>query len=218
MKNLSKCLFIAVICLLSVQSFAQKYGVVGGFNLANMLMKDDDGTYSDDFKMKPGFHAGVLVNFPATEVLSIESGLLMDMKGTKMEDVFEGVGEVKLTTYYLDIPVTLKASQELSEGLKLYGKFGPYIGVGLSGKMKAEASYMGESMSEEEDIKWGSGDDDDLKRLDYGLTAGVGVEIKQISIGVNYDLGLANISSYTEDGSKMKNKLLKFSVAYWFGE
>ena len=59
-------------------------------------------------------------------------------------------------------------------------------------------------------------DNDDLKRLDMGLTFGGGVEINAIMLGISYDLGLANISSYQQDGATSKNKVLKFSVGYRF--
>ena len=42
-----------------------------------MLDKDEDGTYSDDFKMKPGFHVGGIVDFPISEIFSVETGLLL---------------------------------------------------------------------------------------------------------------------------------------------
>jgi len=219
MKNLSKCFLIVLICVFSLQSFAQKYGIVGGLNLADMLIKDDDGTYSDDFKMQPGFHVGVLVDMPLTDMLSVEPGLLLETKGLngKLMDEF-GSYESKITNYYLDVPVTLKATHALNDGMKLYGKIGLYLGIGLSGKEKWEGTYEGITESGTDDISWGSGDDDHFKRLDYGATAGVGVQISKITVGASYDLGLANISSDTSYGAKINNKLLKFSIGYWFGE
>ena len=98
---------------------------------------------------------------------------------------------------YLDIPLTLKASHDLGEGLKMFGAVGPYIGVGLSGKIKVTAEYQGDTETEEEVVKWGSNEDtDDFKRLDMGLTFGAGVEINSLMIGISYDLGLSNISAY----------------------
>ena len=58
---------------------------------------------------------------------------------------------------------------------------------------------------------------DELKRLDYGLTMGVGVEINSIQIGITYGLGLANISTYVEYDSKINNRVLGISVGYFFG-
>ena len=85
-------------------------------------------------------------------------------------------------------------------------------------KLKAEFTYGGESDSEEEDVEWGSDEEnDDLKRLDFGLTMGAGVEISSIQIGLTYGLGLANISSYNDNGNKINNRVLGISVGYKFG-
>ena len=125
--------------------------------------------------------------------------------------------EAKLNLIYLDIPLTAKASFDLG-GARIYGVFGPYIGMGLSGKNKFEITAMGETETEEEDIKLGSDEDeDDVKRLDFGLTMGAGVEISSIQIGLSYGLGLANISPYTDGGSKISNRVLGISVGYKFG-
>lgn len=137
-------------------------------------------------------------------------------KKSNYEETYEY--EDKLNIYYLDIPLTAKAIFDVG-GSKIYGTFGPYIGMGLSGKIKSEYTGNYETETDEEDINFGSDkDEDDLKRLDYGLTAGVGIELKSIQIGINYNLGLANISSYTDDGNKISNRVLGISVGYKFGE
>lgn len=218
MKNLVTVLSVLLICLFSFQTIAQVIGVKGGLSLSDAVMKDDDGDYSDETKMIPGFHVGVILDLPLNEVFSVETGLMLDTKGTKMDESDEGMSyESKIITYYLDIPVTLKATQELQSGMKIYGNVGPYVGYGLSGKDKWEYSGEGYSESGTDDIEWGSGDDDHLKRLDFGITAGAGVVINNVIVGVSYDLGLANISSYTDYGTKIQNQVLKFSVGYWFG-
>lgn len=74
MKKLIR-LTIALLLITTVtESFAQTFGVKAGLNLSNMLMKDDDGTYSDDFKMNPGFHFGPTMELPINETVSFETG------------------------------------------------------------------------------------------------------------------------------------------------
>ncbi len=218
MKNCTKFSMILLISLFSLQTNAQTFGLKAGLNLSNMLEKDDDDTYSNDYKMNPGFHIGGTVDVPISDILSFESGLLLTTKGFKYEEEVMGISvKTKANLYYLDIPLTLKASHELSEGLKIFGAVGPYVGIGLSGKIKATAEYLGVEETEEEDVKWGSDEEnDDIKRLDMGLTFGGGVEINAIMLGISYDLGLANISPYQEDGATSKNKVLKFSIGYRF--
>ena len=223
MKYLVK-LFLVVIAftMATDELFAQNFGLKGGLNLSNMLMKDDDDTYSDDYKMKPGFHVGATAEFPLSEMFSFETGLLLSTKGFQISEEETEMGETykmegKLNLLYLDIPLTGKAKFDVG-GAKIYGVFGPYVGMGLSGKSKYEATYDGETETEEEDIEWGSDEDEsDLKRLDFGLTMGAGVEINSIQIGLSYNFGLANISPYTEGGTKVNNRVLGLSVGYKFG-
>ncbi len=222
MKNYSKILMFLLISLLSIKANAQTFGVTGGLNLSNMLEKDDDDTYSDDYKMNPGFHIAGTVDIPIhhhfSTVLSFESGLLFTTKGFRIE---EDSIKVKTNLYYIDIPLTVKTSLPLSEGLKIFGAVGPYVGIGLSGKVILDELFGVELIDDnEEAIKWGSDEDSDdylnLKRLDYGLTFGGGVEINALMLGISYDLGLANIDTYQEDGYTTKNRVLKFSVGYRF--
>jgi len=213
---------LVLVVTMTNESSAQSFGLKGGLNLSNMLDKDDDETYSDDYKMKPGFHIGATAEFPFSDMFSFETGLLLSTKGFKVSDE-ETLGgdtygfEGKLNLIYLDIPLTAKASFDLG-GAKLYGLFGPYVGIGLSGKTKLEFTFDGETEKEEEDIEWGSDEEkSDLKRLDFGLTMGAGVEMSSIQIGLTYNLGLANLSPNTENGFKISNRVIGISVGYKFG-
>lgn len=214
MKNLVRILTFSLVSLFIYQANAQNIAIKGGLNLAKMLQKDDKNTYSDDQSMKLGFHVGATADFPINDFLSFEPGLFLTTKGFKDEsDVMGAKTSIKTSLYYLDVPLTLKASHDLGD-LKIYGAAGPYVGFGLSGKTKSTVEFMGKEESGTEDIKWGSGDDDDLKRLDFGLTIGAGVEISAFIVGLSYDLGLANISPYQDNGTKIKNRVLKLSVGY----
>lgn len=222
MKISIKPLSVVIMLTISMGSYAQIFGVKGGLNLSNLLMKDDEDTYSDDFKMKTGFHAGLTAEFPVTESFSFETGLLLSTKGFRISEEETYLGETetyegKLNLLYLDIPFTAKAYYDLG-GAMIYGVFGPYAGIGLSGKTKVESTYGGESETDEENIKWGSDEaEDDLKRVDFGLTVGAGVELSSVQVGLNYNLGLANISPDTENGNRIKNRVVGLSVGYKFG-
>ncbi len=228
-----KKLFVSLLIMgAAISASAQvQFGVKGGFNLSNMLEKDNDETYSDDYKMNPGFHFGVTADMPINDFLSFESGLILNTKGVKIEEKIAGINvEGKLNLYYLDIPLTIKTSHDLGNDFKLFALAGPYIGLGLSGNLKGYSSGIevvdingievdGIEVSTKQSIKWGSDEDEDhLKRLDYGLTFGAGAEIKSFMVGISYDLGLANIVSDQEYGYKMSNRVLRFSVGYRFGK
>jgi len=222
MKTLERILIIVFIISLASVSFAQTIGAKAGLNLSTMLMKDDNTTYSDNFKMNPGFHVGANIEFPITEIFSFETGLLFSTKGYKDEYKVEEHEIIdyknKLNLYYLDIPATAKASFNVGEEAKLYGLLGPYLGIGLSGKMKIESTVRGNKTTTEEDIKWGTdSQSDDFKRVDFGLIGGVGVEFYSVFIEASYGYGLINICSYTDNGYKTNNRVLGISAGYKFG-
>ena len=121
MKNVYKLLVVLFLISLTSQTFAQPtFGIKGGVNFANMVMKDDDDTYSDDFKMKLGFQIGGTAEFVINEMFSFEPALMLSTKGTKMEFDIEGTDiTVKTNLMYLDIPLNGKAYFDAG-GMKVY--------------------------------------------------------------------------------------------------
>jgi hypothetical protein len=211
MKNLLRLFVVVVVLSMATETFAQTFGVRAGFNLSNMVAKDDDNTYSDDFKMKPGFQIGVTAEFPITDIFLFETGLILTTKGFKLSESEDGVDyEGTLSLMYFEIPITGKAVYEVGD-LQIYGIFGPYIGFGLSGKSKYEAG----GDSSDETINWGSdANEDDFKRFDLGLIIGAGVEIQAFQVGISYGFGLINISPESDGGYKDQNRVLAITVGY----
>ncbi|MDP2722630.1 MAG: porin family protein [Bacteroidales bacterium] len=222
MKKLITFIAVVVLFTMNVESFAQTFGVRAGLNLTNMLAKDDDETYSDDYKTKVGFQIGGTAEFEITEMFSFETGLFLSNKGFRINKEGTEYGEpykFKSTwnLYYIEIPLTAKATFDLGNQ-RIYGIFGPSIGIGLSGKDKAKTTYMGESDTNTETVDWGTGEDNDLKRFDFGWIIGAGVEYQAFSAGLSYNLGLANIAATTDGGYKVKNRVFAITVGYRFGQ
>ena len=132
MKKLIIFIAVAVLFTYSADSFAQTFGVRGGLNMSNMLLKSDENTA--DTKAKVGFHIGGTAEFEITDMFSFETGLFLMTMGYKYEVLSV---DYKTNLLYLNIPITAKARYEL-DNFNLYGLFGPYIGLGLSGKYKAD--------------------------------------------------------------------------------
>ncbi|WP_221389731.1 porin family protein [Dyadobacter sp. NIV53] len=219
MKKIAVSVLILLVLTLATKSFAQTFSLRSGLNLSTMQFKDDQNE-SDILKLKPGFHVDALVEFPIAKNFSFETGLLFSMKGTRIDEKLEAGNvtyhlKTRTTLMYLDIPLNAKTIFSVGQ-IKVYGTLGPYVGIGLAGKNKIEETINGEKTTENVDAKWGK--DGDLKRLDFGLAVGAGVEINALLIGVNYGYGLANISSYTDGGLKMKNRVLGISIGYKFAK
>ncbi len=228
MKNPLKILLVVTICIICLESNAQTFGVKGGLSLMNMMIKDESENNKDVLKMKPGFHLGATVNIPLfRELLSLEPGIFLNMKGyTWKEDgtdvIYDWRYTEKVSAYYIDIPVNVKAVYG-GEKIKGFGTLGPFVGVGLSGKCKTISEVIlpefTTTTSETEKIDWGKDEVEDLyKRLDFGISLGAGAIYNNFTLGISYDLGLKNISSYTDNEHKIKTRILKISVGYIFGK
>jgi hypothetical protein len=163
--SMKKYYLATVLLLLPLPAIlAQTFGVKAGLNFPSMLVKDDDETYSDNNKMKLGFHLGGVVEMPLTDALSIEGSVLMSLKGGKSVEEF---GDYKYTVngnlVYISIPVTARYTFDLGD-IKLYGLAGPYLAVGVSGKYKSKVEYNGDEETDTESVDWGNdSENDDLK-------------------------------------------------------
>jgi hypothetical protein len=220
-KNMNAFIKLSIILLLltiGTESFAQTIGIKAGLILSNMLKKEHDNTYSDDFKMNPGFHFGPTIEIPISKLFSFESGLMLSFKRYKKIERIRGgehnsEWEAKAYMLNFDMPLTAKATFDVG-GAKIFETFGPYIGMGLCGKFKSKKVYI----IDEENISFGSNEEEDhLRRLDYGLTAGAGIKLNSIQIGISFGLGLANLSNNNTEGlSQINNHVLGISVDYKF--
>lgn len=215
-----------------------RFGIKGGFNLSKLRAFNDDNPSGYHFRFIPGFKLGVSTEFKCTKSIAFETGILFSTKGTTIselssinDDEFDFINTVSLL--YLEIPLTAKAYFNIGKA-KMFGVFGPYIGLGISGKTKLESIINGSTEKTEiGNINWDSSTENNLKPLtagygielkaiqnlkplDYGLTAGAGIEIKSIQIGLSYNLGIANISTNPEE-ERIHVQDFGLSIGYFFG-
>jgi hypothetical protein len=193
---------LTVICVLSIlfaNVNAQKIGIKAGLSLANAQYEYSGTAISTSNLI--GVQVGLVGEVPISNDVSFNSGILFSQKGTKMNLL--GV-EINFPINCLEIPLNLDYKYDLGTA-KLFAQAGPYLGIGLSAKMKG----AGES----ETIDFGSGTDQ-MKRLDLGINFGAGIEIKKVQLGINYGLGLTNLSNDPDE--TMKNGVLSFSMGLFF--
>ncbi len=215
MKKLTKSLLMIAFISIGYQGFSQSVGIKGGLNLSNMLWKDKYHTYSEESEIKPGFHIGVVAEFPLSYYTKFEPGLMYSTKGTKEEEIFVGYTlESSIQLNYLDIPLNFKVGQDF-RGTKVFALAGPYIGMGLSGKMEIKNKTTKREYSE--DVEWDAEETEgNFRRLDFGFGLGGGFELRDFGLQFYYALGLANISSYTENETRRANRNFQMSAFYFF--
>jgi len=172
-------LFCFVVFLLIVQiANAQRYGIKGGINFANIDFSSDGLTVSAN--SITGFHVGPIAEFDLAPNLYFNTGLLYSLKGTKIDLEIEGEG-FKATDkiHYLEIPLNAAYKYTLNDNTNLFVQAGPYLAYGLSGKEKAEV----DGTEEEGDLFEG---EDAVKRFDWGLGFGAGVEFGSVVFGLEF--------------------------------
>jgi len=214
---------IAASILYVSNANAQYLRIKGGLNLSNMMIEDNNYSFSDNFKNRLGYQLGLTVQSGNENIVSFEGGLNIGTRGYNYSDkvMVEGINmkleqEMKLT--YLTVPITAKATVDLGKA-KIYANFGPYVAMGIIGKVWTKASAG--SLSEEitENVYWGNDEEsNDFTRFDGGLHAGLGLEFRNVEIGVDYDYGIMNISPYTDNGFIINNRNIGITLAYKISE
>ncbi|MCY7359460.1 MAG: PorT family protein [Rudanella sp.] len=151
----------------------------------------------------------ILVGFSAPELpdlspLALHIGLQLIGKGGTFND---GVGKTKSSLAYLELPVQVVYQHYLPSGKGMaFGGFGPYLGLGLWGKIKYTDSRSSESYPAFDKLAG-------YKRFDSGLTFVGGYQLqKGLMVFFNCELGLSNIE--TTNIEKTYNRVWSLNVAY----
>lgn len=215
---------LAFMTTAALAAEAQVY-VQGGLNLANITKTKDGQT--EDNNILPSFNAGILGRIPLTSMFNLESGLLLTGKGSKAETYFNSGNYTKarFNPIYIEVPLNAVVKIPLEKKSNVFFNAGPYVAMGIGGKSKRE-SKVGPIMSTSSNSIKFSNDDpftseeedaayDRLKRFDFGLNFGGGVQLGGVILKVNYGLGLAKINSTESNNNsddKNKYRTLGFSV------
>ncbi|MFQ5629676.1 MAG: porin family protein [bacterium] len=195
-----KQLIFLTFCMLMCSSsiFAQDaIGILGGFNITNMLRSPALPSTSHEERVR--FAGGAMVEFGLIqgfalqlEPMYIQKGANFDFIDTESEQLDARRDEVDLT--YLEVPILLKF-RLLNRETGPYLLAGPSVGVLLSAKQGNRARKR--------DIK------DQRKSLDIGIGGGGGVFLSsdrvKLFVEGRYNYGLGNIDDASEDGSDLRN-------------
>lgn len=209
-----------VLCGLAAATFAQlpiKFGITAGLNVSNVSMSSGSISLSPDWKA--GLQVGVIADI-SLGALSVMPELVFSQKGYKMdyasnyytygEENSGETGTASTTVNYLTLPINLAYKIDLGLAGTLFPFAGPYAGYALSGTWKESISDLSDK------IKIGSGDDADLKALDFGLNFGVGYQFSKIMFRLKYDLGLTNLQPGAAGDYSLKSKNLTVGAGFFF--
>lgn len=221
MKRLLPALLLVASFAIPNQAFAQvRLGVKAGFNASNIH------TDAATFDPLLGYQAGLMADLGLSSHFSIRPALLVNAKGFSTEiDIRdkngqrENVARAVLRLIYTEMPVLLVYKGNLGKSWRWYGGVGPYAGIGITGKFKTNSDIL-----ENQKIKFTFQKNSTFmgnvyKRMDYGLNATAGVEVKRVLLGINYSYGLTSMQARDRepDIAKLYNRTLALTAGYWFG-
>jgi hypothetical protein len=224
-KYMKKLTTIFVLFLASTLSYGQGLNIKAGLNLSSIATKVGGEKSDEDVEFKkllPGINAGITYVIDIKKGLYIEPGLLYSLKGYKYSNK-EGGDYVKnlARVHYIEIPVNFGYKYNFDKkDMGIFAYLGPYFGMAIGGKYVGKYKIDGEKDKESEKVEFGK---DATSRIDAGLNIGVGFEVKKISFGIQYGIGLANLVGKDVRGSgdykiKQNNRVLGINIGYRFGD
>lgn len=203
---MKKLLLSAAILFGSLGAFAQGglgYGLRAGVNIPKYSI-GNGSTQSNT-----GFFVTGYLDAPVSPYFSIQPGLSLQNKGGKWEPTSSI--ETKESVMSLDIPVNLVAKLPTGGSGNFFVGAGPYVGFGLSGKRKGDV--LNGAVQGDRDINFGSNENDDLKRTDFGINFLAGYQLTNgFQINAGYGLGLTNLAP--APGDEAKNRVWSIGIGF----
>ena len=203
-----KKVFLSVTALLiATVSFGQvQWGIVAGPQFSSITSKNvplNNG--KETSKIVTNVRAGITVDIPFAEDFYLGTGLVYSGKGGKDKNT-----DVKTNLSYLEVPIHFMYKPEVGTG-RLVLAAGPYVAVGVGGKIKDTGFGDLDVYDDEASILR-------QKRFDCGLGLNIGYELPVgLYFGLNGDLGLVNTAYNTDNDRKFHNNSFGVSVGYKFG-
>lgn len=207
MKKYLIVLMLAVIAGLHTNAQA-RFGITAGAVFANYKVDVDGFSVSSD--PKTGITAGMFVDLPLSKSLSFQPALNYVQKGStwKLTDFGETITS-KAVVHNIEVPLNL-----VFHTGGLFIGAGPSFCLGVSGK-----STMNDGSGEvKESIKFGNGDEDDMRPLDLGANLMAGyLFTDRFLVSGHYNAGLSNLAPGSGDAGKLKSSYFGVKLGLMFG-
>ena len=203
-------LLSVIICLSATVNSQIRYGIKAGGNFSKLYTSgSNEGLNSDQYNGRFGYHFGGMMEYSLSEMFSVQPELMYLNHGAnlKKENSF-GMKDGHITLNTLQLPINIKAKFNLGDnGSKIFVYGGPYVGYNIYGKVagKIDGKPIDNKLYTKES---------DMKRWDYGVGIGVGIEVNKFVLSLGNQIGANDISG-SEKG-KMRAGNLSLSAGYFF--
>ncbi|MDR2293527.1 MAG: porin family protein [Prevotellaceae bacterium] len=185
---MKKIIFITLIAFVSFETSAQfKLGIKGGWDFENFNISGNVGNQLKKDK-STSWNLGAVAQFPLTGNLHLQPEVLYS---TQKSTLNSGNAKTEYKMSYFKIPVNLLYKFNIPV-VNPYISFGPYLGYIVN----------------RNDISKNT-----IKKTDWGISVGAGVEFLGFQLSANYNWALQNISDVSN--IKWKNNKFNVSVAFF---
>ena len=193
---------------LAQQTKQLQFGVITGLNLSNL--------YSNDAisNLNAGFNAGGFLRMAVSNTIAIEPELYLSTKGTSVVyNSLSAVNTANLNLTYLEMPLICVFDVT---SLIIF-QVGPYISYLLTAQVKNAGNIN--LFNFEQNLNT-----DNYNRVDAGVVVGIGLDVKSITMGMRYNLGLISIGKNQQllglnyNVADARNGVLNFYLAIGFNQ
>ncbi len=213
MKKSLVLVLVAVMSLVSVESQAKWFGIKAGANISSLNDAQDNLLAS--IKSAANFQGGVAFNFGfgQKKIVSLQPEVLLSFRDATVqsEDILPGVGDIKLSTTRLEVPVNLQAGLNIGKLARVFIQAGPYFSYVLSDNTASIYDTF-------KAIPGISQEQFDLNKFEWGIGVGAGVEIFSFQLSAKYDFGINELKAADFEGmwAGMKDRNFSISLAWFF--
>jgi len=186
--------------------------ILGGINLeanmSNFILDNWDDTES---KLGFGISVGGYTKIGFTECFGIQPEILLHYKTSTLESkVIKSDSKTDYQYFGVEIPIYAVGQKVIGNGNGFIG-IGPYIGVGI------DARYKADGIDDVELYKEYNKQKSTLQRFDFGAGIMLGYEFNnRLQIRASYKIGFINVLNANKDNSSMLNQTIGLGLGYRF--
>jgi hypothetical protein len=201
---MKKILLFFLVCAGAGLAEAQdiRWGVQGGLNLSGGIAKETGVTIKGNPAL--GYALGVVADIPLPNPKwSIRPALSFQHEASVAE-IFGDNTHIRVN--YFNLPIDLIYHPDFVEKRWVFGA-GPWFAYGLSGKYTQDGYTWS--------IRFGSSETNDAHRLDFGLGAMAGYQLKpDMMLTAKFDFGLKDVSAQP-DFVTIYTRSFGVNFVYW---
>jgi hypothetical protein len=203
--------FLLLLGSTATTTFAQ-VGIKGGVGIATMS-QEGEGFSNEDVDRNSILTpvVGLTFDLNVSDMFTIQPELLYTQLGTKNTYDLLGIrNESSYRINYLELPVLakLQLGNADREGVGFYVAAGPWVGYALNGKSQFKSTTDGNTLLDI-DRELTFDDEDDTRRLNYGMVGAAGLTFGRVGLDLRYNYGLNNLLDADADNTNDNKPVLQ---------